>query len=120
MKEKAFLSIVVYVYNAENTIESFLGAYHKFLEEHFENFELILVNDASTDRTVERIENSGYLTGNILLVDLSWHHRTELAIVAGSDLAMGDFVIGNRNFNCRLSDRILFSNYFKNAKVESM
>ena len=93
MKEKAFLSVVVYVYNAENTIESFLGAYHKFLEEHFENFEIILVNDASTDRTVERIEKSGYLTGNLLLVDLSWHHRTELAIVAGSDLAMGDFVI---------------------------
>ncbi len=91
MKEKAFLSIVVYVYNAEHTIGSFLAAYNKILSEHFENFEIILVNDASTDRSVELIEKSG--TPNLMLVDLSWHHRTELAMVAGSDLAMGDFVI---------------------------
>jgi dolichol-phosphate mannosyltransferase len=91
MKEKAFLSVVVYVYNAENSIESFLAVYNKMLGEHFENFEIIVVNDASTDRSVERIEKSG--SSNLLLVDLSWHHRTELAMVAGSDLAMGDFVL---------------------------
>jgi dolichol-phosphate mannosyltransferase len=91
MKEKAFLSVVVYVYNAENTIESFLATYNKILSEQFENFEIILVNDDSTDRTVERIEKAG--NPNLMLVDLSWHHKTELAMVAGSDLAMGDFVL---------------------------
>ena len=48
-KEKNFLSAVVYVHNSENEIGSFIDRLYKQLNENFLKFEIICVNDASTD-----------------------------------------------------------------------
>lgn len=94
MKEKTFVSAVVYVYNAERVIRDYLSKLHSALGEKFELFEIILVNDFSTDRSAEVIKEAvKQMSGNVTLLSLAWRHKKELAMLAGTDLAVGDFVL---------------------------
>ena len=53
--EKNFVSAVVYVHNNEKQIKYFLKVLQQNLEAHFSKYEIILVNDASTDASAEII-----------------------------------------------------------------
>lgn len=94
-KEKNFVSAVIYVHNAENTIEPFLGMIIEQLEKNFEKSEIICVNDFSDDSSVEVIkkvsEKVKYTTLTVL--NMSYFHGLEIAMNAGVDLAIGDFVL---------------------------
>ena len=93
MKEKTFVSAVVYVYNAEKVIQDYLLKLHSALKEKFELFELILVNDCSTDASIPIIKATAKeMSGTVTLLNLAWRHKKELAMLAGTDLAVGDFV----------------------------
>ena len=93
-KEKNFISVVVYVYNAENRIEKFLSAITEQINNNFEYFEIICVNDASGDRSIEKIKrlSKEKLGINITLINMSHFQGVELAMNAGVDIAIGDFV----------------------------
>lgn len=93
-KEKNFISAVVYLHNDETRAEEFLRKVIACMKEHFENFEVVCVDDASQDKSVENIRRMsaefGHVTVSIL--HMSYYHGLELAMNAGVDLAIGDFV----------------------------
>ncbi|TEB16167.1 hypothetical protein Psfp_01595 [Pelotomaculum sp. FP] len=93
-QEKNFISAVIYVRNHETELELFLRKLAETLRETFEKFEIIFVNDYSSDSSVEIIKKiSKELTGmTISIVNLSYFQGLEAAMVAGVDLAIGDFV----------------------------
>jgi dolichol-phosphate mannosyltransferase len=92
-KEKNFLSAVVYVCNDEARIGDFLSLLAKTLDENFEQYEIICVNDASTDGSVRVIrDNAASMRGIVSVVNLSYQQGLEAAMNAGIDLAIGDFV----------------------------
>ena len=62
-KEKNFVSAVIYVHNAEAYIEAFLRAVMDVLQNSFEHSEIICINDASSDRSLERIRSAGTAAG---------------------------------------------------------
>lgn len=94
-KEKNFISAVVYVHNAEKRIGVFLKAVVDVLEENFEKSEIICVNDFSEDESISIIKkvniNAKQITVSIL--NMSYFHGLEAAMNAGTDLAIGDFVL---------------------------
>lgn len=55
-KEKNFISVVVYVYNAEKRLGIFLSQIIDVLERKFEHSEIICVNDASSDNSSDVIK----------------------------------------------------------------
>ena len=93
-KEKNFVSAVIYVRNAEYTIEPFLKQVLCVLEKNFEYSEIICVNDASTDGSVNAIREVSRMAENtsISILNMSYYHGLELAMNAGVDLSIGDFV----------------------------
>ncbi len=93
-KEKAFASAVVYVHNAENRIEKFLGAIISLMEDNFDNSEIICVNDCSEDNSVALIKKccESATKTSVSLINMSRFHGLELAMDAGMDLSIGDFV----------------------------
>ena len=95
MKEKNFISAVVYVHNAEKRIERFFESLIKVLEDNFEHSEIICVNDYSGDDSVDKIREISQIAGNmsISVVNLSYFHGLEIAMNAGVDLSIGDFVL---------------------------
>ena len=93
-KEKNFISAVIYVHNAEDRIAFFLEKIIHALEDHFENSEIICVNDSSDDGSLEiirKVSQSAKAT-SVSVVNLSYFHGLELAMNAGVDMAIGDFV----------------------------
>jgi len=93
-KEKNFVSAVVYVHNAENRIEKFLGVIIDALEKNFDNSEIICVNDSSLDDSAEVIKKTAQKAAStsVSLVNMSYYHGLEAAMNAGMDLSIGDFV----------------------------
>jgi len=93
-KEKNFVSAVVYMHNSESFIEEFIEKVSKTLEENFLNFELICVDDGSTDNTVSIIKSHSKISdaGTVAIVKLSNYQGYEAAMNAGVDLAIGDYV----------------------------
>lgn len=94
-KEKNFVSCVVYLHNEENTVKSFLNTVCNVMQENFEKFEVICVNDGCIDATVERVKE--FLAEEekqfaLSLINLSYYQGVESAMNAGSDLAVGDFL----------------------------
>lgn len=93
-KEKNFMSAVVYVHNDEKRIKEFLQTIIEVLESNFEHSEIICVNDCSDDGSVEKIKELSRegTTTSISVLNMSYYHGLEMAMNAGVDLAIGDFV----------------------------
>lgn len=93
MKRKVFVSLIAYARNEQDRIAGFLEEHDKFLSEAFECYEIIIVNDGSSDRTAEIIEKTAQsLKGNLVLINLPWKHGVEPAMTAGLHKSVGDFV----------------------------
>lgn len=93
-KEKNFVSAVIYVHNAENRIEDFLKMVISVLENNFEYSEVICVNDSSEDNSLAEIRRVSKIvtSANVSVIHMGYFHGLEVAMDAGMDLAIGDFV----------------------------
>lgn len=93
MKEKKLISVVVYLYNNENSILDFLSQITQQADLLFEQFEVIIVNDCSTDNSVQKIKSAEFLQSfQVSIIQMSFHQGVELSMNAGLDLSTGDFV----------------------------
>ncbi len=91
-KHKEFVSFVIYTYNKEDSILDFLGHINTLVDSSFENYEIICVDDGSDDSTMEVIKKSIKTNKSISIIDMGYHQGKELAMNAGLDSAIGDFV----------------------------
>lgn len=93
-KEKNFISAVIYVHNNELQIKDFLRTVSTVLEQNFEKSEVICVNDFSDDNSVAKIKevSKEFSKTCISILNMSYFHGVEVAMTAGVDLAIGDFV----------------------------
>ena len=94
-KEKKFISLVVYLHNVEAYVKYFLNAVIPICEKHFQEFEIVCVDDGCSDGTIEVLKD--YLEENkvramVNVIHMSFFHGLESAMNAGRDIAIGDFV----------------------------
>lgn len=93
-KEKNFISAVVYVHNNASEITTFLETLNEHLSCNFDKYEIICVNDGSTDNSVELIKSFSQKIDNLVIsvLNMSYYQGIEMAMNAGVDLSIGDFV----------------------------
>ncbi len=93
-KEKNFISAVIYVRNDEKILGQFIKMLNEVLAEHFLKYELIFVNDGSTDNSLNVIKQCTQNIKNttINVINMSFYQGKEMAMNAGIDLSIGDFV----------------------------
>lgn len=117
-KEKNFVSAVIYIHNAENRIEKFLDAIIKVMEGNFEHSEIICVNDASDDDSLMQIKmvSQNATTTSISVVNMSHFHGLELAMNAGVDMSIGDFVFEFDNTNLDFDPSVIMKVYYHSLK----
>ena len=117
-KEKNFVSAVVYVHNAERRIDKFLKMLVKVMEDNFEHSEIICVNDSSTDYSLKIIREISSIASrtSISVVNMSCFHGVELAMNAGVDLAIGDFVFEFDNTNPDFDPAVIMEIYRHSLK----
>ena len=88
------LSIVVCVLNEEESISLFLDAVTPYIEKCVHSYEIVFVNDGSTDNTFDIIK--GHVAdpaSHVKLVNLSRNFGKDTALTAGLDYAKGQAVI---------------------------
>ena len=85
------ISIVIPVYNEEKTILIILEKIKKVEENLSKNFEIIVVNDASNDRTLEYLESNNKLYNKLINLDVNKGKGN--AINIGFKEASGEIII---------------------------
>lgn len=113
MKEKTFISVVIYVHNNAETIISFLQRINKVLFLNFEKYEIICVNDASKDESTAKITEYGKTMKNCVLsiVNMSYEQGIETAMNAGLQISIGDFVFQFDNLVMDYAPELLMDVY---------
>lgn len=87
------VSVVAPLRNNAGIITEFLAETHAVLRRHFRHYEIVLVDDASTDGTVAAAASVFDRYDHVRVVTLSRAFGAEVAITAGLDLAIGDVVV---------------------------
>ena len=87
-----FVSVVAPLHDDADIAAAFVDEVVAVLRQHYLHYELILVDDGSTDDTVRVVDQLLARHEAVRLIRLSRHFGTEIAISAGLDSAIGDFV----------------------------
>lgn len=87
------LSIIIPALNEANRIKSTLLIIRDFLEEQSLNAEIIVVNDGSTDKTAEVIENFKKKISNLKLINLNKNSGKGFAVRRGVEASNGKLIL---------------------------
>ena len=89
----AKLSFVIPMYNEEEVVDCLRAELERFMGEVSAEMEVILVNDGSSDRTLDKIVGWAAEDRRIKVIHLSRNFGHQLAATAGLDYATGDAVV---------------------------
>ena len=85
-------SLIIPVYNEESLIDEMASRSVKAIESFTVNYEILFINDGSTDSTLHRLIEVRKRFSRIKIVDLSRNFGHQAAFTAGLELAMGNYV----------------------------
>ncbi len=88
-----FVSVVAPVRNDAGIVEGFVSETMDVLRRNFANHELVIVDDGSDDDTFRRLTQIVDAFESVRVIRLSRHFGEEVAISAGLDSVIGDFVV---------------------------
>ena len=91
-KEKGLISVIVPCYNEEEALPIFYKEVKSVLKSVKLNYELILVNDGSNDKTLEIMKELSDKDDHIVYLSFSRNFGKESAMYAGLCNAKGDYV----------------------------
>jgi glycosyltransferase involved in cell wall biosynthesis len=93
VKQKTYVSMVVYVRNEEETVADMLERLSDYLRDAFELYEIVLVDDASADQTLERARQVALRNQHpMTVVELARRHGVEAGMQAGLERVVGDWI----------------------------
>jgi len=90
---KVDISLVVPCFDEEGTIPVFYEEAVKICTPLDKQFEIVFVNDGSTDNTLKVIKNLAKQDNRVRLISFSRNFGKEAAIFAGSQAARGDYIV---------------------------
>jgi len=91
--KKPHISVVIPVYNEESNLEELIKRLYETLSSVGRPFEMIFVNDGSTDSSWEILTRFAYRIPEMVIIDLKRNYGQHAAIFAGFEHARGDIII---------------------------
>lgn len=117
-KEKNFVSAVVFCHNEAATIGNFIENLDKTLNDNFLKYEIIIVNGACTDNTIEIVKEYAKtkvgLVISILNLSINWGY--EYGVNAGIDLSIGDYIFEFNSSKVDYEWSLLMKMYYKSME----
>lgn len=87
------VSIVVPVYNEEETLTELLARLTRMAHGLSLSYEVVLVNDGSSDRSFEILRRAAALDPHLVVLDLNRNYGQHAAVFAGFENARGEVVV---------------------------
>lgn len=88
-----YLSVIAPLHDDADILEGFVSDLTRAIEGTFSDYEIVLVDDGSTDETPSRVEGLLASHERLRSIRLSRRFGQEVAISAGLDSVIGDFVV---------------------------
>ena len=92
-KPASFVSVVAVAQNDAPHLETFANDVLQVLSSHYSSYELVLVDDGSTDATPEAIDRILQRHECVRAIRLSRRFGVDIAVTAGLDSSIGDFAL---------------------------
>ncbi|MDT7817016.1 MAG: hypothetical protein QOJ42_6932, partial [Acidobacteriaceae bacterium] len=86
-------SIVVPFHNEEENVTALYDRLKAVMEQIGDSFELVLVDDGSSDRTYKLLEEIAAVDSRVLVVKLRRNFGQTSALAAGFDHSQGDYIL---------------------------
>ena len=83
------ISLVIPLYNEEKNIIPLVSKIETALKDY--NYEIILVNDGSTDNTQTQLQRLNH--ANAIIIELQKNYGQSIALAAGIDHAQGEYIV---------------------------
>jgi len=88
-----YISVVIPVYNEEESVELLESKIRAVLERLHQNYEIIFVDDGSTDRTFELLEQNHQQHPTTKIIKFRGNFGQSAAMAAGFEAARGEVVV---------------------------
>jgi len=85
-------SLIIPVYNEEDLINELAERAIKAVESFTSNYEILFINDGSTDSTLRKLIKVRKHFSKVKIIDLSRNFGHQAAFTAGLEMAMGNYV----------------------------
>ncbi len=86
------LSLIIPVYNEEGMIDELTSRSVQAIESFTSNYEILFINDGSTDSTLQKLIEVRKQNPEIKIIDLSKNFGHQAAFTAGLEMARGNYV----------------------------
>lgn len=93
MSDKPYLSIVLPIYNEERSLPELMEELYHACNSLNKNYEIVFVNDCSTDKTYEMLCDYAAKDKRIKIIRFSRNFGHQAAISAGLNASRGEFVV---------------------------
>lgn len=87
------ISVATIVHNNSDIVKSYVEETIDVLKNSFTNYELVILDNGSSDGSVDRIKDLLSEIGNIRLITLSKEYDDEITYMAALENCIGDFVV---------------------------
>lgn len=92
-KIDSFISVVSVINGSGGDLESYLSKMHAHLDEHFEDFEILLIDQGSDESITIKLEELLTKISSVRYLKLASRVHRDVALAAGLENAIGDFVV---------------------------
>lgn len=92
-KKFVTISIVCPCFNEQDMVDIFMQKINAVLNEINKSFEIIIINDGSTDNTMDKLLQAKKIYSQIRIINLSRNFGKEAALSAGLDFSQGEVII---------------------------
>ncbi len=92
-RSDCFVSLIAPLQDDAALVRPFVEEVGQLLEDHYTHYEIVLVDDGSRDETVRRVNELLGEQRHVRLIRLTRSFGQEVAISAGLDTVIGDFVV---------------------------
>lgn len=115
--DQALISIVLPTYNGSRYIRKSIES---CLNQSFKNFELIIINDCSTDNTASIIEEYAHADSRIKIIHNTYNKKLPLSLNTGFDVALGKYHTWTSDDNYYAPDALqkMLEKMEKNSNVD--
>ncbi|HBI15659.1 MAG TPA: glycosyltransferase [Desulfobulbaceae bacterium] len=93
MNTQVDVSIIVPLYNEEGNVQELYRELHSVLDSHSCTYEILFINDGSTDRTADLIKEICRSDPHVVVINFRRNFGQTAAMSAGFDYSRGDIVI---------------------------
>ncbi|MEZ8375724.1 glycosyltransferase family 2 protein [Vibrio cyclitrophicus] len=101
MKSDTFVSVVLIVKNQSEKLIGYIDKLSPYLDHHFNDYEIVIIDQKSEDALEQELPKSLETHQSIRHIRLSLEESNDVALAAGLENAIGDFVI---NLNIESDD----------------